>query len=222
MRASSRSSVTRSRPTTSRRPVRSRPGRRRAVAGRARRRAARLQLLRGPPRNHEVMVRGTFRTSACGTARRARGRLHPPPAVGRGGDDLRRRGALPGRGRAARRHRRPRVRLGQLPRLGCQGLGAPRRAGRDRRELRAHPPFQLVALGVVRSSSPRASRPRASGLTAPRRTPSAGWPSSTSARRSRSRWTAARARSRASPGSTRRPTSRSIATAACSRSSCTS
>ena len=56
--------------------------------------------------------------------------------------DLRRGDALPGGRDAAPRHRRPRVRIGVVARLGGQGSDAPRRAGRPGRELRADPPLQ--------------------------------------------------------------------------------
>ena len=54
--------------------------------------------------NHEVMVRGTFANIRLRNAlRRPRGRLHPPSAVGRADDDLRRRATLRRGGRAADR-----------------------------------------------------------------------------------------------------------------------
>ena len=93
--------------------------------------------------NHEVMVRGTFANIRLRNklVDREGGYTRHLPS-GEELPDLRRRRAVPGRGRAARRDRRPRVRLRELARLGRQGLGAARRAGRDRRELRAHPPLE--------------------------------------------------------------------------------
>ena len=68
-----------------------------ALPRRAGRRAARLQLLRRPPRQPRGDGAWHLRQHpAAKPARRARGRLHPPPAVGRGDDDLRRRPALRG------------------------------------------------------------------------------------------------------------------------------
>ena len=63
-------------------------------------------------------------------------------AVGRGDDDLRRVEALPRGGHAARRARRQGVRLGLVARLGGEGAEPARRAGRDRRVVRAHPPLE--------------------------------------------------------------------------------
>ncbi len=75
------------------------------------------------------------------------------------------------------------------------------------RELRAHPPLEPGRAGRDPAPVRRGRVGREPGARpAPRRSPSAGWPTSTSARRSWSRWTAARARSPASRGSTRPPT----------------
>ena len=51
--------------------------------------------------------------------------------------------------RAARRLRRPGVRHRQLARLGGQGHAAARRARVVAAELRAHPPQNLVGMGVL-------------------------------------------------------------------------
>ena len=69
-----------------------------------------------------------------------RGRLHQEGR--RGDDDLRGRDGVRRRGRAAVRARRQGVRLGLVARLGGQGPAAARRALRDRRVLRAHPPLE--------------------------------------------------------------------------------
>ena len=94
--------------------------------------------------NHEVMVRGTFANirlrNQLVAGREGGVTQHLPD--GRADDDLRRGDALPGGGRAAGGDRRQGVRLGQLARLGGEGHAAAGRPGRDRRELRAHPPQQ--------------------------------------------------------------------------------
>ena len=91
--------------------------------------------------NHEVMVRGTFanvrlKNLLVDGQRRRPGR---PSAWGRGDVDLRRRGAIPRGGSAARRHRRQGIRLRVVARLGREGAGAARSSRRHRRELRADP-----------------------------------------------------------------------------------
>ena len=93
--------------------------------------------------NHEVMVRHLREHPAAKPDRRGRrGRLHPALPRRRAAVDLRRVDALPGRRRAVGRDRRQGVRVGQLARLGGQGQRVAGRAGRDRPELRAHPPHQ--------------------------------------------------------------------------------
>ena len=64
--------------------------------------------------------------------------------------------ALPRRGRPAGRARRQGVRVGLLPGLGGEGPVTARRAGRDRRELRADPPLEPAHDGhrAARSSPP--------------------------------------------------------------------
>ena len=100
------------------------PGRvdRPRVAGRplapgARGGTARLQLVRGPPRPSRGDDAGHVRQHPA--AQRIDGRPggpeHDPPARRRGGRDLRRRDAVPGRGHAPARHRRQGVRLGFVP-----------------------------------------------------------------------------------------------------------
>ena len=96
--------------------------------------------------NHEVMIRGTFANI------RLRNQLAPgteggvtrdfTQPDGPVADDLRRLDELPGRGHAAGDPGRQGIRLGLLARLGGQGHRAARRAGRDRRVLRAHPPLE--------------------------------------------------------------------------------
>ena len=74
-------------------------------------------------------------------------------------------------------------------------------------ELRAHPSVEPGRAGRDPAPVRRRRVGREPGARRHRdATPSAAWPASTSARRSWSRWTAARARSPASPGSTPRPT----------------
>ncbi len=94
--------------------------------------------------NHEVMVRGTFANvrmrNLLVPGSEGTWTVHLPD--GRRDDDLRGVAALP-RGRdAAARDRGQGVRLGLVPRLGRQGPEPARRAGRDRGELRADPPFE--------------------------------------------------------------------------------
>ena len=119
-------------------------GARRGVAPGARRRAARVQLVRRParpPRGDDP--RHVREHPPAQPARRGpRRAVHGPPARRRGAVHLRRRDALPGRGRAAPRHRRPRVRLRVVARLGGEGHRAPRGPGGHRRELRADPPLE--------------------------------------------------------------------------------
>ena len=69
-------------------------------------------------------------------------RQHPAPAQRRQAFHLRRRHAIQGRGRAAGGAGRQGVRHRLVARLGGQGHHAARGQGRDRRELRAHPPLQ--------------------------------------------------------------------------------
>ena len=150
------------------------PGRRdparhagRPLPARARRRAARLQLLRRAPRQPRGHGARHVRQHppAQRARRRPRGRLHGAPALRRPAHDLRRGRALPRRGRAARRARRQGVRLGLVARLGRQGHAAARHPRRHRRELRAHPPLQprrhgRAAAGVRRRPDRRVARPR--------------------------------------------------------------
>ena len=80
--------------------------------------------------------------SAEPTRARNRGRLDARLPRRRGQAGLRRLDALPGRGCAARRARRQGLRNGFVARLGGEGDVPARRQGRDRRELRAHPPVE--------------------------------------------------------------------------------
>ena len=118
------------------------PGRQ--VPDRARRRAAGLQLLRLAPRQprgdgaRHLRQRPPEEPAGPGHG----GRRHAPPARRRADVDLRRLREVPEGGRAAADPGRQGVRLRLVARLGGQGAAAAGRAGRDRRELRAHPPQQ--------------------------------------------------------------------------------
>ena len=99
--------------------------------------------------NHEVMMRGTFANiriknfmarDAAGNVKEGGLTVHYPS--GEAHVDLRSRHALQGRGRAARRLRRRRIRQRLLARLGGQRHQAARRARRHRAVVRAHPPLQ--------------------------------------------------------------------------------
>ena len=118
------------------------PGR--PVAHRPRGRARRLQLVRvapGQPRGDDPgHVRQPPHPQPAGA--RHRGRRHRPPAERRADVDLRRRRAVPGRGRAARGAGGQGVRLRVVAGLGGEGDGPARGPGGDRRELRADPPVQ--------------------------------------------------------------------------------
>ena len=125
-----------------------------AGAGRA---AGRLQLVRlaaRQPRGHDARhVREHPAAERAGA--RDRGSVDDAPAVRRSDDDLRRVGPVPGRGRPARRPGGEGVRVGLVPRLGGQGAGPARRAVRDRRELRAHPPVEPGRHGHPAAAVPR-------------------------------------------------------------------
>ena len=108
--------------------------------------------------NHEVMIRGTFANI------RLRNLLLDGVSGGytrdftAGGEqafiyDAAQNYAA--RGHPAGRAGRQGVRLGELARLGRQGHGAARRQGRDRRELRAHPPLQPHRHGRAAAAVPR-------------------------------------------------------------------
>ena len=94
--------------------------------------------------NHEVMVRGTFANvrlkNLLVPGSEGTWTVHLPGR--RGGDDLRRRRALPRRGRADDRDRRQGVRLRLVARLGGEGPEPARRARGDRRVVRADPPLE--------------------------------------------------------------------------------
>ncbi|MEJ7695454.1 MAG: aconitate hydratase AcnA [Candidatus Limnocylindrales bacterium] len=116
----------------------------RPVAPGARRRAAGVQLVwrpsgspRGDAPRHVRQHPPAQRTSGG-----ARGAVHPSPAERGRGVHLRRGDALCGGRRAPRHPGRPRVRFGIFTRLGRQGHGPPRRAGRHRPELRTDPSIQ--------------------------------------------------------------------------------
>ena len=118
------------------------PGRQ--VPDRARRRAQGLQLLRRAARQSRSddarHVRQHAHQEPAGA--RHRRRRDGVPARRRSDADLRRGDAVPGRRRAAGRDRRQGIRIRIVARLGGEGHDAARREGRDRRELRAHPPQQ--------------------------------------------------------------------------------
>ena len=120
--------------------------------------------------HHEVMMRGTFGNIRLRNQLVAGqgGPVHDPPARRRGGVHLRRRDALPRRGRAAARHRRPRVRLRLVARLGGQGHGAARRPRGHRRELRAHPPLEPGRHGRPAAPVPARRERRVAGPDRPR------------------------------------------------------
>ena len=111
-------------------------GARRGVAPGARRRAARVQLVRRPARPPRGDDPGHVREHppAQPARRGPRGAVDGPPPRRRGAVHLRRRDALPGRGRPAPRHRRPRVRLRarratgrrRAPRCSGSGRSSPR------------------------------------------------------------------------------------------------
>ena len=138
---------------------------RRAVADRPRRPAARLQLVRvtaGQPRGDDPgHVRQRAHPQPAGAGHR--GRRDGAPAVGRADVDLRRRRALPGRGRAAGRAGREGVRVGLVAGLGGQGHRAARRAGGGGRELRAHPPVEPHRHGRAPAADPRRRHARGPG-----------------------------------------------------------
>ena len=94
--------------------------------------------------NHEVMIRGTFANvrlkNLLVPGSEGTWTVHLPGR--RGGDDLRRRRALPRRGRADDRDRRQGVRLGLVARLGGEGAEPARRARGDRGLVRADPPLE--------------------------------------------------------------------------------
>ena len=110
--------------------------------------------------NHEVMMRGTFANirlrNALADGREGGFTVHLPD--GEQLHDLRRRRALPRRGRAAGRARGQGVRLRLVARLGRQGHAAARRARRDRRELRAHPPLEPGRHGRAAAAVPSTAR----------------------------------------------------------------
>ena len=117
--------------------------------------------------NDRVMTRGTFANVRIKNLMvpGVEGGVTRAPAGRRDAADLRRRDAVPERGRPAGHLRRPGVRHRQLARLGRQGHAPARRARRRRAELRAHPPRRTSsAWAFSRSSSRRASASRALGL----------------------------------------------------------
>ena len=144
------------------------PGR--AVPRRARRRARGLQLVRLAPR--EPRGDGARHVRERPPAEPARpgrgGHVDGASPVGRRGDDLRGGGAVPRRRRADDRARRQGVRLGLVARLGGEGAEPPRRAGRDRRELRADPPLEPADDGDPPAPVPPRREPRVARAHRPR------------------------------------------------------
>ena len=123
--------------------------------------------------NHEVMMRGTFANIRLRNllAPDTGGRLHEEGR--RGQADLRRRGRVPRGRHAALRDRRQGVRLRLLARLGGEGSAAARRALRDRRVVRAHPPLEPGRHGHPAAPVPgrrerRVARPDGRGELRPR------------------------------------------------------
>ncbi len=191
--------------------------------------AGRWLLAQGVPReefnsygsrrgNHEVMIRGTFANI------RIKNRLvpgveggftrHLPSGeklyIAEAAERYAAEGVQPaGAGRQG-------VRLGQLAGLGGQGHPAPGRAGRDRRELRAHPPLQPAGHGRAAPAVPRRGKRRLPGLERARSSttwnPRPARPRSW--RWSPARRTAGRSASGCWPGWTRRWSWNTTATAA--------
>ena len=123
--------------------------------------------------NHEVMMRGTFANvriknlmippNADGT--RVEGGITLVPAERRADVDLRRGDEIHRAGHADRRVRRRGIRHRLLARLGGQGHAAARREGRDRAQLRAHPPLAIwSAWACCRCSSRAATRADSLGI----------------------------------------------------------
>ena len=139
------------------------------LPGRARRRAARLQLLRVPSRQPRGDDPRHVRQHPAAQPARAghRGRVHQElrQADGEVTHDLRRVGGLRRGGHAAGDPGRQGVRLGLVARLGGQGHRAARREGRDRRVVRADPPVQPDRDGRAAAAVPRGRERRVAGLT---------------------------------------------------------
>ena len=167
-----RSSATRSRPTTSARPGRSRRPRPRAsTSSPSASSPADFNSYGSRRGNDRVMTRGTFANVRIKNLMvpGVEGGVTVHQPGGRADGDLRRRHALPGRGRPARHLRRAGVRHRQLARLGRQGNAPPRRAGGRRAELRADPPLEPRRHGRSPAPVRRGSRtPLPSGSTARR------------------------------------------------------
>ena len=120
-------------------------------------------------------------------------------------------------GIAARRHRGQGVRHRLVARLGGEGPEAARRARRDRRELRAHPPLEPAGWASCRCSSCRARAASRSG------SPAGGVLDRRPRERRGARGDRARGRRRSSArscGSTRRASASTCATAASCRTCC--
>ena len=126
------------------------------VPDRARRAAARLQLVRRAPRQPRSDDARHVREHPPAQSARARHRrrLDDLPAGRRRDDDLRRRDEVQGRRRAARHPRRQGIRIRIVARLGGEGHAAARRQRRHRRELRAHPPQQPRQHGRAAAAVP--------------------------------------------------------------------
>ncbi len=168
--------------------------------------------------NHEVMVRGTFANvrmrNLLVPGSEGTWTVHLPD--GRGDDDLRGVAALPRGGDAADRDRGQGVRLGLVPRLGRQGPEPARRAGRDRGELRADPPFEPAHDGRPAAPVPRRRVTRDARADGPRDLRDRGDRERRGTRGHGAR--RRRRRSRRACGSTRRASASTSATAASSPS----
>ena len=129
---------------------------------RARRRAQGLQLLRLTPRQSRGHGARDLRERAAPQPARPRlgGNVDRSPSVGRGGNDLRHRRALPVGRRPADRAGREGVRLGLVAGLGGEGAETARGARGDRRELRAHPPLEPADDGRGSAPVPTWREPR--------------------------------------------------------------
>ncbi len=117
---------------------------RRPLPHRAWRGAARLQFLRIAARQSRDDDARHLRQHPHQESDREghRGRRHAALSLRGGHEHLRRGDALCARGRADRDLRRQGIWHRLLARLGGEGAAAARRAGGDRRELRAHPPLE--------------------------------------------------------------------------------
>ena len=190
----------------------------------ARRAEARLQLLRLAPRqprgDDARHVRQHPPAQPAGA--RHRGRRDEAPADGEEMSIYDAAMKYAAGGHAAGRPGGQGVRLRLVARLGGQGHEPARRAGGDRRVLRAHPPLEPRRDGRAAAAVPaRASRPSRWASRARRSSRSPGWPSRSTPASCRARSPCARATrsSRRACGSTR-PRRRSTSATAGSCNTC--